>query len=333
MISKTKKSPCKAVIVGINPYTVQFVKKVIYQNKNIDFQGFCDEKIKILNEDKHVYPILGTIEKMLELAKSGQIDLVYLTIFSDEEEKLKKLISELADTMVSVHIILPNIFYNILQPQIINQNKFPVISLYETPFNSAINNWLKRTEDIILGSIIMTVIALPMLFIALIIKLTSIGPIFFKQKRHGLNGEIIKVWKFRSMTVCESGSVDKQAVKNDARITWFGHFLRRSSLDELPQFIQVLKGSMSIVGPRPHSINLNEQYRKDIPGYMLRHKIKPGITGWAQVNGWRGETNTMEKMQKRIQFDLEYIRNWSLLFDLKIILLTLYKGFFNKNAY
>ncbi|HBX3875685.1 TPA: exopolysaccharide biosynthesis polyprenyl glycosylphosphotransferase, partial [Klebsiella pneumoniae subsp. pneumoniae] len=161
----------------------------------------------------------------------------------------------------------------------------------------------------------------------------SSGPIIFKQKRYGIDGKPIKVWKFRTMTVMEDGGDVVQATKKDARITPVGKFLRSTSLDELPQFINALRGEMSIVGPRPHAVAHNEQYRSLIQGYMLRHKVKPGITGWAQINGWRGETDTLEKMEKRIEYDLEYIRNWSIWFDLKIIFLTIFKGFVHKSAY
>jgi putative colanic acid biosynthesis UDP-glucose lipid carrier transferase len=167
----------------------------------------------------------------------------------------------------------------------------------------------------------------------LAIKLTSPGPVFFRQRRYGLNGEVIDVLKFRSMTVTEDDDKVKQATKGDARITPLGALLRRYSLDELPQFLNVLTGQMSIVGPRPHAVIHNEEYRKQIQGYMLRHKVKPGITGWAQVNGWRGETDTLEKMEKRVEHDLDYIRNWSLLWDLQIIAMTVFGSGARKNAY
>ncbi|MEP2600080.1 MAG: exopolysaccharide biosynthesis polyprenyl glycosylphosphotransferase, partial [Paraglaciecola sp.] len=192
---------------------------------------------------------------------------------------------------------------------------------------------LKRLEDIFLATIIMSLIAIPMLFIAIAVKLTSKGPVIFKQDRYGLNGRKIKMWKFRSMTVTENANVVTQATKGDARITKVGAFLRRTSLDELPQFINVLKGEMSVIGPRPHAVAHNEEYRKLIDFYMLRHKVKPGITGWAQVNGARGETDTLEKMQKRIELDLEYIRTWSLWLDFKIIIFTFLRSFNDKNAY
>jgi len=177
------------------------------------------------------------------------------------------------------------------------------------------------------------VAALPMLIIAIAIKLTSRGPVFFRQRRYGLDGREIRVWKFRTMTVCEDGDEVRQATQGDARVTRLGAFLRRTSLDELPQLFNVLGGSMSLVGPRPHAAAHNEQYRKMIQGYMLRHKVKPGMTGLAQVRGWRGETDTLEKMQRRIECDHQYIRDWSLWLDIQILLQTLWIVLSGKNAY
>jgi putative colanic acid biosynthesis UDP-glucose lipid carrier transferase len=180
---------------------------------------------------------------------------------------------------------------------------------------------------------ILIIILIPLLLIAVAIKLNSSGPVLFKQRRYGLNGEEIVVWKFRSMTVCEDGENINQATKNDPRVTKLGSFLRKTSLDELPQFINVLQGHMSIVGPRPHAVAHNEWYRTQIKGYMLRHKVKPGITGLAQISGFRGETDTLDKMEGRIRYDLLYIQNWSLWLDIKIILLTIHKGFMSAGAY
>jgi exopolysaccharide biosynthesis polyprenyl glycosylphosphotransferase len=163
---------------------------------------------------------------------------------------------------------------------------------------------------------------------------SSRGPIIFKQLRHGWDGKPVKIYKFRTMAVHkEAPGCVTQASKNDARVTKFGAFLRATSLDELPQFINVIQGRMSIVGPRPHALEHNEQYKDQIDDYMKRHKVKPGITGWAQINGWRGETDTLDKMKKRVEYDLYYIENWSLWFDLKIIVRTLFTGFAHKNAY
>ena len=183
------------------------------------------------------------------------------------------------------------------------------------------------------SSLILTLIAIPMLIIAIAVKLTSKGPVIFKQNRYGLDGKKIKVYKFRSMTVQDNGDKVQQATKNDARITPLGAFLRKTSLDELPQFINVLQGRMSVVGPRPHAVAHNEEYRKLIEGYMLRHKVRPGITGWAQINGFRGETETINKMIKRVEYDLDYIHRWSVWMDIRIILATVTRGFINKNAY
>jgi putative colanic acid biosynthesis UDP-glucose lipid carrier transferase len=207
------------------------------------------------------------------------------------------------------------------------------IDLSVTPMNGPAR-MLKRLEDLVIGGLIMLLISPVCLAIAIAIKLTSPGPVLFKQYRTGINGREFKVYKFRSMKVHQEqeGHVT-QATKGDSRITPIGAFLRRTSLDELPQFFNVLQGRMSIVGPRPHALAHNEYYKDLVESYMRRHKVKPGITGWAQVNGYRGETDTLDKMQKRVEYDLWYIDNWSLWLDLKIIFLTVFKGFINKNAY
>jgi putative colanic acid biosysnthesis UDP-glucose lipid carrier transferase len=192
---------------------------------------------------------------------------------------------------------------------------------------------LKRIEDLVVGGLILLVTIVPMLGIAVAIKLTSRGPILFRQRRCGHNGRQFRVLKFRTMKTCDDGPVIKQATQNDSRVTPLGRFLRRTSMDELPQFFQVITGELSIVGPRPHAVAHNEAYRTQIEGYMLRHMVKPGITGWAQVNGWRGETATLDKMEGRIRYDLEYVRNWSLLWDLEIIFRTIFGSKKNQNAY
>jgi putative colanic acid biosysnthesis UDP-glucose lipid carrier transferase len=208
----------------------------------------------------------------------------------------------------------------------------PVVGICETPFTGT-NELVKRVSDLVLASIIVVLTAPLMLAIAVGVKLSSPGPALFKQRRNGLDGSEIAVYKFRSMSTQDNGSVVAQATKDDARITPFGAFLRRTSLDELPQFFNVLQGRMSIVGPRPHAVAHNEMYRELIRAYMVRHKVKPGITGWAQINGLRGETQTVEKMKARVEFDLEYLRNWSFGLDLKIIVRTVRVAFFERNAY
>ena len=274
----------------------------------------------------------GVFNDLVREAKQNRFDEIYVALPMKAEHLINRIVNELRDSSVPVHIV-PDLFtFNLLNARTSSLGQIPIVSVYESPMDEA-EAIMKRILDVVLSLAILLVIAIPLLVIAIAIKLTSPGPVLFRQRRYGLKGEKIEVWKFRTMTVTEDGDHIPQAQKNDARITPLGNFLRRTSLDELPQFFNVLQGSMSIVGPRPHAIAHNELYRKSIDGYMLRHLVKPGITGWAQVNGWRGETDTDEKMQKRIEYDLEYLKNWSIFLDIKIILMTIWKGFVNKNAY
>ena len=277
-------------------------------------------------------PVVGGLARLVQDARAGRIDKVYITLAMSQEPSICELVKGLSDTTASVYLI-PDVFmFDLLHARSESINGLTSISLVDSPMAGS-SSLIKRLEDILVSSAILSMIALPMLLIAAAIKLTSVGPVLFRQTRYGLDGRPIMVWKFRSMSVQENGHEVQQASRNDPRVTRLGAFLRRTSLDELPQFFNVLRGDMSIVGPRPHAVAHNELYRTQVSCYMLRHKVKPGITGWAQVNGWRGETNTLDKMQKRIEFDLEYIEHWSIWLDLKIILLTLFKGFINKNAF
>jgi putative colanic acid biosynthesis UDP-glucose lipid carrier transferase len=208
----------------------------------------------------------------------------------------------------------------------------PVVSIYENPFYG-IDGMVKRSLDVCIAGLLLAVLALPMGVIAALVKLSSTGPVFFRQKRYGLDGREIWVWKFRTMRVCQSTGPFTPATRNDPRVTRLGAILRTLSLDELPQLLNVIQGSMSLVGPRPHASRQNEEYRRLIRGYMLRHKVRPGITGLAQVSGWRGETDTLDKMEKRIACDHQYIRDWSLWLDLKILFKTIFVVFSRRNAY
>lgn len=302
------------------------LKKMSWTNYNI--VGFYDEKKHSVSGIERK----GDFQQLIKDAKEGLLDQIYISDSSELHKDIVYLINQLADTTCSV-MLLPDIFtFSLLRSRIYTINNIPVVSIYDTPFKG-LNAFIKRVEDIIGSFIILVMISPVLLIIAIAIKLTSKGPILFKQDRYGVNGKLIKVWKFRSMKVMENDSQVKQATKNDPRLTKIGSFLRKTSLDELPQFFNVLFGDMSIVGPRPHAVVHNEQYRSEIMGYMLRHKVKPGITGWAQINGYRGETDTLDKMEKRVKYDLEYIHNWSVTFDIKIILLTIVKGFISKTAY
>jgi putative colanic acid biosynthesis UDP-glucose lipid carrier transferase len=271
--------------------------------------------------------------ELLELkAKRGDYDILYIALPTTARTQITDLLDRLADTTVTVYMVPDFFTTSLFHGKWSNLEGIPLISVYDTPF-WGVDGWVKRAEDVILSSLILLVVAVPMLLIAAAVKLTSPGPVLFKQRRYGMDGREIRVWKFRTMRVCEDGPTVPQARRKDPRVTALGAFLRRTSLDEFPQFINVLMGDMSIVGPRPHAVAHNELYRSQVKGYMLRHKVRPGITGWAQINGWRGETDTLEKMAKRVEHDLWYIRNWSLWLDLKITFLTVVRGFSTANAY
>jgi putative colanic acid biosysnthesis UDP-glucose lipid carrier transferase len=276
--------------------------------------------------------VVGNFENLIKHAHEGRIDMVYIALPMRAETRVRELIAKLSDTTVSVYLVPDFLMYDLLHASWGNVGDLPVVSISETPFYG-VDGFVKRMEDIILAGGLIMLFAIPMILISIGVKLSSPGPLFFKQRRYGLRGDQIEVWKFRTMSVLEDDDKVVQAKKNDPRVTRFGAFLRRTSLDELPQLINVLQGNMSMVGPRPHAVAHNEHYRKQIDRYMLRHKVKPGITGLAQVNGWRGETETLDKMQKRIEFDLAYIQNWSLWLDIKIIFQTMFVVFSDKHAY
>jgi putative colanic acid biosynthesis UDP-glucose lipid carrier transferase len=265
--------------------------------------------------------------------RNNEIDEVWLALPLRAEKRMHVILNMLRHSTVTVRFV-PDIFgFRLLNHSVTEIAGIPVLDISASPM-TGINRIIKGLEDRVLG-LIFLILAIPIaLFISLGIKISSPGPVLFKQMRYGWDGMPIKVYKFRTMQVHkEVDGVITQASKDDRRVTKFGSFLRRTSLDELPQLYNVLQGRMSIVGPRPHAVAHNELYKDQIDGYMLRHHVKPGITGWAQINGWRGETDTIDKMQKRVEYDLFYIENWSLWFDLKIIFLTFFKGFVGKNAY
>jgi undecaprenyl-phosphate glucose phosphotransferase len=300
------------------------------QSLGLVFHGYYDDRK--VGRDSENRECKGDLEKLVADCKTGNIDRVYITLPMRAEERIKWLMNELADSTASVYLV-PDIFmFELLHARSDVIAGIPTISIYDSPLDGS-NAIIKRIEDLLLSSIFLLLFSPILLVISIFVKITSPGPIIFKQIRYGIDGKAIGVWKFRSMKVMENGDKVTQAKKNDVRLTPIGGFIRSTSLDELPQFFNVLQGRMSIVGPRPHAVVHNEEYRTIINGYMLRHKVKPGITGWAQVNGLRGETDTLEKMEKRIEFDLDYIRNWSLGFDIKIVFSTVVKSFTDKSAY
>jgi putative colanic acid biosynthesis UDP-glucose lipid carrier transferase len=322
-----------AVIAGANDLGRRLAERIqTAPFPGIRFEGFFDDRGPERRGNVPQGELLGTLDELASYAKNHRLDLIYITLPMVSQPRILNLLDELRDTTASIYFA-PDIFLSdLIQARMDAVGEIPLLAVCETPFYG-VNGLIKRTSDIVLASIILLLIAPLMAAVAIGVKWSSPGPIMFKQRRYGLDGREIVIYKFRTMTVLEDGNVIRQAVHGDPRVTPFGAFLRRYSLDELPQFINVLQGCMSVVGPRPHAVAHNEMYRKLIKGYMIRHKIKPGITGWAQVNGLRGETETLDKMAKRIEYDLTYLRTWSLRLDLEILVKTVFVVLMNPNAY
>ncbi|NIM40965.1 MAG: undecaprenyl-phosphate glucose phosphotransferase [Hydrogenophaga sp.] len=325
--------PVRALVAGMNPQGLQLAHNLQDARfHNFELVGFVDDRSRERLPDDQRFPLLGRFESLGEVIRHQRIDHVYISLPMASQPRILKILDDLKDTTASIYFV-PDLFVtDLIQSKPTVLCGVPVISVCDTPFQG-ISGLLKRGSDIVLASLLLVLLAPVLIAIAVLVKATSPGPVIFKQRRYGQSGEQIVVYKFRSMTVAEDGALVTQARRNDQRITPLGAVLRRTSLDELPQFINVLQGRMSIVGPRPHAVAHNELYRKLIKGYMVRHKVKPGITGWAQVNGYRGETDTLEKMEGRIALDLDYLRNWSLKLDLLIILKTIRLVFKDQQAY
>ena len=321
----------RAVIAGANALGLR-VADMLTQRAVPGYEclGFFDDRepARLPPEAK----LMGRLESMPDFIDKNGVKDVFVALPLTSQPRIMNLMASLQNTTASLHFV-PDVFgVNIIQGRLQDIGGIPVVGLTVTPF-TGVNGLTKRASDIVLASIILVLIAPILALIALGVRLGSPGPVIFRQHRTGLDGEIIKVYKFRSMRTQDNGAVVKQATKGDPRVTKFGAFLRRTSLDELPQFVNVLQGRMSIVGPRPHAVAHNEHYAKVVKAYMARHKVRPGITGWAQVNGLRGETDTLDKMARRVEFDLEYLRNWSLGLDLVIIVRTIKLVIFDRDAY
>lgn len=322
-----------AIIVGAGPLGAKVARALeAGPMKGVELLGFFDDR-----QDDRLHAdtsgrILGTLPELSDFVRAHGVREVYITLPLGSQPRIVQLLEQVQGTTASIFFV-PDVFgISIIQGRLQDMNGVPVVGILETPF-TGVNEVVKRISDIILASLILLLISPILVALAIGVKLSSPGPIIFKQRRNGLDGDEIIVYKFRSMRSMDNGAVVKQATKGDPRITPFGAFIRRTSLDELPQFINVLQGRMSIVGPRPHAVAHNEEYRQIIKAYMVRHKVKPGITGWAQVNGLRGETDTIDKMKARVEYDLEYLRNWSLGLDLQIIVRTVRLMVFDRHAY
>jgi putative colanic acid biosynthesis UDP-glucose lipid carrier transferase len=323
----------RAVVAGMNEQGIalaQGLREDAYSN--IQLVGFFDDRSHDRLDHRDEFPLLGKLGDLPGFVKKNRIDLIYLSLPMTTQQRILSILDGLRDTTASIYFVPDTFVTDLIQGRMGTVSGIPVVAVCETPF-TGVNGVVKRASDIVLSLLILALISPLLLLIALAIKLSSPGPVIFRQRRYGLDGRDIVVYKFRTMSVMEDGDSIKQAEKGDPRITRLGAFLRAKSLDELPQFFNVIQGRMSIVGPRPHAVAHNELYRKSIKGYMLRHKVRPGITGWAQVNGYRGETESLDKMRGRVDHDLDYLRNWSLRLDLHIIAKTVLVMFRDERAW
>jgi len=324
----------RVVVAGMNEQGIELARRLTFDPySHVRVVGFFDDRAGERVGERTDYAMLGKLSGLAGFVKDNQIELVYVSLPMASQPRIVSLLDELRDTTASIYFV-PDIFItDLIQGRTDSVGGLPVVSVCETPF-IGLNGMLKRASDIVISLLILVLTSPLLLVMAMAVKLTSPGPVIFMQRRYGVDGREIIVYKLRTMTVSEDNATVEQAQKDDLRVTLLGKWLRKFSIDEIPQFVNVLQGRMSIIGPRPHAVAHNELYRKVIKGYMLRHKVKPGITGWAQVNGLRGETDTLEKMTRRIAYDLDYLRNWSLKLDLYIIAKTLWVVAFNtKNTY
>ncbi len=328
LISNSDYAP-KYVIIGANNVGFELIRRLPRKG----FLGFFDfRSADRLSELMDPAQFVGHCKDVAEFARAHGVTSIYIALPLSNVPRIGEMVRELRDTTASIYFV-PDVFaFDLIQGRLVEINGMPALSVCDTPFHG-MDAVMKRTTDIVIASLALLVMSPLMLLIALAVRATSSGPALFRQRRYGLNGEEIMVYKFRSMTVCEDGPVVTQATKEDRRVTPLGRILRSTSLDELPQLLNVLQGKMSVVGPRPHAVAHNELYRKLINGYMIRHKVRPGITGLAQVNGLRGETETVEKMSERVRFDLEYLSHWSPWLDVKIIFKTVLMLVKDKNVY
>ena len=322
-----------AVVVGVNESSVSLANNIReFPELGIRLAGFFEDRSQTRIGDLSGHLRLGTILELTSYLRIHDTDVIFIAIPMRNTQRVMDLLDALRDTTASIYYV-PDIFVvDLIQSRTADVYGIPVIAMRETPFYGY-RGVVKRLVDLVF-TVVFLVATLPlMVAIAMCVRLTSPGPAIFRQRRYGLDGKEITVYKFRSMYVAEDGPDIPQVTKDDPRVTPIGRWLRRHSLDELPQLFNVLGGSMSLVGPRPHAVAHNEQYRRVIKGYMIRHKVLPGITGLAQINGCRGATTEVEQMQVRVNFDLEYLRRWSPLLDVKILILTAQRIFNDANAH
>ena len=318
------------LIVGYSRAAEAYVDRILANPQwGYFIHGILDDKMAVGTRYKKV-SVVGTMEELAARLSEREYDEIAITLAIEEYEKLEKLVSVCEYSGVHTKFI-PD--YNHIVPTvpyIEDLEGLPVINIRKVPLSNVVNRAMKRTVDIVGSLVALALFAVPMVIVAIAIKCTSKGPVIFTQVRVGLHNKEFKMYKFRSMVVQDAAKeVNAWTTKNDSRVTGVGRFIRKTSIDELPQFLNVLKGDMSLVGPRPERPKFVEKFKEEVPRYMIKHQVRPGITGWAQVNGYRGDTS----IRKRIEHDVHYIENWTMGFDIKILFLTVFKGFINKNAY
>ena len=331
--AQRKRAIRRSVIIGAGRLAVSVAQALRSRHDaSTEVCGCFDDRTGARLDDQIASLRLGGLADVADYVRRHGVDAVYITLPLGSQPRIVALMEALQGTTASLFLV-PDLFgISIIQGRLQDVNGLPVVGLCETPF-TGVNEAVKRASDVVFATLILTLVAPLMLLMALAVKHSSPGPVIFRQRRNGLGGEQIVVYKFRTMRATDDGPTVLQAKPGDPRVTRVGAFLRRTSLDELPQFVNVLQGRMSIVGPRPHAVAHNEQYAQLIKAYMVRHKVRPGITGWAQINGHRGETDTVEKMRARVECDLDYLRNWSLGLDLHIVMRTVKLVLFDRHAY
>ncbi len=323
----------RAVFAGCNELTLALSERVrVDSTYGLAVDGFFDDRGAERLGMSGNARLLGRLPELAEYVRRSGTDVIFIALPIRHISRVMNLLDDLRDTTASIYYV-PDIFvFDLIQARTSAIGGIPVVAMCETPFHGY-RGFIKRGMDLAISAALLVMLSPLMLAMAMVIKFNSHGPVLFRQRRYGLDGNQIEVYKFRTMTVMEDGQHVRQATRDDDRVTSVGRVLRRYSLDELPQLINVLQGTMSLVGPRPHAVAHNEQYRKLIKGYMVRHKVLPGVTGLAQVNGCRGEIARVEDMEQRLSFDLEYLRRWTPLLDVNILFLTLLRMFGDKRAY
>ena len=321
----------KRILIAGSGELGRLVADKILEHRELGYQivGFVDDKAPGDHLGYRGLPLLGTIDEAPEIAARESIDHLYVALPPEQHVQMLELIESTSREMVDVKVVPDLLQVIALRARLEDLDGVPVININDVPLQG-LNSAIKRALDVAISAFALVVLSIPLALIAILVRATSRGSVFYRQERMGLDGKSFTIVKFRSMfndAERETGPV--WAREDDPRVTPLGRFLRKSNLDEMPQLWNVLRGDMSIVGPRPERPHFVEQFKHRIPQYMLRHKVKAGLTGWAQVNGWRGNT----PLEKRIEYDLYYIENWSVKLDLKIMWLTVLKGFFHKHAY